>query len=99
MGKFTKGKWEAVCGLVGEYPYYVMAYVMANSKGKYHQVAFIDTDANARLIAAAPELYEVLRRVLEEIPIIAGDSRHDALSYAISDARQLLERIDREGGV
>ena len=92
MGKFTKGKWEAVCDLVGEYPY----YVMANSKGKYHQVAFIDTDANARLIAAAPELYEVLRRVLEEIPIIAGDSRHDALSYAISDARQLLERIDRE---
>ena len=47
-------------------------------------------------IAAAPELYEVFRRVLEEIPIIAGDSRHDALSYAISDARQLLERIDRE---
>ena len=56
----------------------------------------VTAEANTRLIAAAPEMYKLLQVICKEIPIIAGDSRHDELYLAISQADYLLARIDGE---
>ncbi len=39
----------------------------------------------------AEELYEALKDVLEAIPIIAGDSRHDELTFRIHESDKLSE--------
>ena len=49
---------------------------------------------NKNLSGYAPELYEALKNLLDEIPIIAGDSRHDALSMRIFEANKLMQEID-----
>ena len=54
------------------------------------------TLGDLRLLEAAPEMYELLRIICKEFPIIAGDSRHDELWFAISKANYLLARIDGE---
>ena len=49
-----------------------------------------------RLSGYAPELYEALKNLLDEIPLIAGDSRHDALAEAIGEADKLIREIEEE---
>ena len=44
----------------------------------------------------AEELYEALKNVLEAIPIIAGDSRHDELTLRIHEADKLIREIEKE---
>ena len=47
-----------------------------------------------RLLEYAPELYEALKKLLEEIPVIAGDSRHDELALRIQEAAKLIREIE-----
>ena len=47
---------------------------------------------NERLSKYAPELYEALKDVLEEIPVIAGDSRAES----IEEASKLIREIEKE---
>ena len=49
-----------------------------------------------RLSEYTPELYEALKNVLEEIPLIAGDSRHDELALRIQEAAKLIREIEKE---
>ena len=45
----------------------------------------------------AEELYEALKNLLEAIPIIAGDSRHDELTLRIHEADKLIQDIEKNG--
>ena len=47
-----------------------------------------------RLSEYAPKLYKALKDLLEEIPLIAGDSRHDALAESIEEAAKLIREIE-----
>ena len=47
-----------------------------------------------RLSEYAPKLYKALKDLLEEIPLIAGDSRHDALAESIEEAAKLIRKIE-----
>ncbi|MBR1437352.1 MAG: hypothetical protein IJ587_02325 [Synergistaceae bacterium] len=89
MSEFTQGKWEAVFSSLGEYPY----YVTTNSEGNYHQIAFVDTEANARLIAAAPEMYDELYEVLQ---LLKGKSSYDGDEFdqQAKSIQELFARID-----
>ena len=49
-----------------------------------------------RLSEYAPELYEALKNVLEAIPIIAGDSRHDELALRVHEADRLIKEIEEQ---
>ena len=84
MSKFTRGKWTESDGVI----------TASDEKGVWiRNVADIlcceDEDeekANARLIAAAPELYEMLKELALLNPCVAG--------CAVLYARELLARID-----
>lgn len=56
--------------------------------------------ANARLISAAPELYEALERLLKWVDPIAGDNRNDAAAKeemeSVSVARAALAKAQGE---
>ena len=85
MSKFTQGKWE-----------YVMRSIRAITPKETIGVAFIycsngqeEAEANARLIAAAPEMYELLKALWE--------SSNDAEVGGVKlGAKKLLARIDGE---
>ncbi len=71
MSKFTKGPWRARCRDVsykgGEWPksqflqWEVEGPEVPDGRGEFYQ-------ADARLIAAAPDLYEALRNILVMLP-------------------------------
>ena len=79
MSEFTSGKWEADV-LYGDH-----FVVFANS----HMIAdCFSSEANARLIAAAPEMYKLLKLVANYKPDFVWDVVHHA--------QDLLARIDGE---
>ena len=44
----------------------------------------------------AEELYQALKNLLDTIPIIAGDSRHDELALRIHEADKLIQEIEKD---
>ena len=78
MSKFTCGTWE-VDMLYGDHP-------LVRADGKLIADCFTN-EANARLIAAAPEMYELLK-VWVNIQV------QPTLMEAKNKARELLARID-----
>lgn len=87
MSKFTQGKWyvDKCNNVVDEHDEDIaeVLYRAADDERDYPE----EYIANARLIAAAPEMY----RALEElIPILKDDGRL-GIAYSI---KKLLERID-----
>ena len=104
MSKFTKGKWEVdhtgfdieiTCGNMYLASLYNLEYLE-------------ETEANARLITAAPEMYELLKEIKEQSGIQC-DMDCDKTGKAISrkyriylsldlynKIQPLLERIDEE---
>ena len=89
MSKFTSGKWE--------YSEYVPEGITLNGREYLIQadgedVALARTEANARLIAAAPELYKMLKEELIPTSDYGG-----ILSFAReAKVRKLLTYIDGE---
>lgn len=83
--KWTPGPWDfsmAKMPIDGEYDYCISAvvdgerYVISEAFGRVSEKQRPNAHANARLIAAAPELYEALERLLKWVAPIAGDN-HD----------------------
>ena len=83
MSKFTPGKWEATA-VYGDHP-------LVTADGRVVADCF-NNEANARLIAAAPEMYRMLKEEL-----IPTSDYGELLSFAREDkVRKLLARIDGE---
>ncbi|MBR2208099.1 MAG: hypothetical protein IJ859_04740 [Synergistaceae bacterium] len=80
MSKFTKGEW---------YVFNNGTYIFVGSSGSVGHICKVgwvkskEVEANARLIAAAPEMYQHLRLILNE-------------EFSSDDVEQLLARIDGE---
>ena len=94
MSKFTKGKWEVVNA--GEKNFKTQLFYGYHVFSAAKPIAKIfealddngnNTQANARLIAAAPEMYELLKRFAE--------CRHEGDMFDImQNAHELVARID-----
>jgi hypothetical protein len=93
MSDFTPGPWRAVQDAAHEgnkriyaRPYEAVAKVYALEPKRDDAKA----EANARLIAAAPELYEALERVSQALLCIApnrsGDAESKSAALKIADA-------------
>ena len=89
MSNFTKGKWvyDEPFGVIFSYE---TCAVIANVQGAGTGSCFCSTQegqANARLIAAAPEMYELMK-------VWVQVQAQPTLRNAQDKARELLERID-----
>ena len=89
MTEFTKGKWvyDEPFGVIFSYE---TCAVIANVQGAGTGSCFCSTQegqANARLIAAAPEMYELLK-------VWVQVQAQPTLRNAQDKARELIERID-----
>ena len=97
MSNFTPGPWEAV----KDNDFYGYSIVTKDNKVKV-VASFIDS-ANARLIAAAPEMLEVIHDLLEPAYeryqyVLETDTPDEAEVYkeTIDQAEALLRRIEGE---
>ncbi len=82
---FTKGKWKAELG-------YTNIFIIASENDKHSAVADIPTsndnaEANAHLIAAAPAMYEWIKRV-----VITKDGWINQAD--LDEAKGILKEID-----
>ena len=91
MSNFSKGKWELDKKIGNTITAVELEEAVALVLG------YIDAEqqANARLIAAAPEMYYLLKNLTEELRAYGDDVREDLYSLMI-EAERLLERIDGE---
>ena len=80
MPNFTKGEWE--CWKHEKYPFWYVG-----RKGSERFLASVDKEANARLIAAAPDMYRLLRLCLPELGFSSGTGNRERV-------KALLARID-----
>lgn len=95
---FTAGPWEVVplSGCGG--PYAIrMAYMSDNPRASktYYGVQGVGTEANARLIAAAPDLLETL----QEIDRLASRHEAGAMGKAQKIARAAIAKATAGGAV
>lgn len=76
--KWTPGPWECVIGAANTSERLVVQTATPRTKGRHYAVARCyanlagDSPHNARLIAAAPELYAALAELVEEIETDGG---------------------------
>ncbi len=90
MPNFTKGTWRAV--------YYTPKYITINggiyliSSSSEDDVAFTPSLADARLIAAAPEMYDLLYEAMQELK--GYEPIENGISTIWPDIEELLNRID-----
>ena len=93
MSKFTKAPWiidNDGDGIYSDTEEYQVAYISYINYNKNKEM-----QANARLIAAAPEMYYLLKELTEKLSAYGDDVREDLYSLMI-EAERLLERIDGE---
>ncbi len=93
MSEFTKGKWEYWKD--ANYPYW---YVGKKGSGRY--LATVDKEANARLIAAASEMYQAITECADTLEAIknSDECKETADLYQLEELIhalwELLARID-----
>ena len=85
MSNFTIGNW--VFWKNKKYPYWYVG-----KEGSERYIATVDKEANARLIAAAPEMYKLLKFFCEDKAI--DEDRFDDYLAAIFEAKKLFNFID-----
>lgn len=96
MSKFTKGKWRA--------SYEENKYIWSSDDQVLGELYFTtpeepgETEANARLIAAAPEMYDYLKRICDFYhgSMIKRLHFKDGRGIKFSDIEALLAQIDGE---
>ena len=90
MTKFSQGKWyvdtAGVVRCADEYERSIALLITSDATKELD-------DANARLIIAAPEMYELLTLFVKEPSEDAGDN-FDRFVIALEEGRQLLSRLD-----
>ena len=91
MSNFTPGPWEAKQKYIGISVFDSNGDGVANVCQSYGDTPY-KVWANARLIAAAPEMYELLREFLQGL----GDFITEIPDEAIERAEALLRRINGE---
>ena len=106
MSKFTKGTWELNkhFDVVSENGQFVALCCIRHKKLGYHYIESIklyneETKANARLIAAAPEMYEMITKLVDSITIVELLNRMQVVKVnpvLIESAKRLLAEIDGE---
>ena len=97
MSKHTTGPWKVTSESHNPLIECEDGYVIAQIKGVSLSVAGFNYEANARLIAAAPRMYELLveaRKIVRDMPP-DWNYQWDVLAMAI---RNLLDEIDGEEG-
>ena len=98
MSNFTQEPWKLLPPAFPHAPYTIQTTVHETGPGCWacETIASVDSEANGRLIAAAPEMYELLQTIYDEAPILVGNSELDDFVAAIHEIRNLLARIDGE---
>ena len=86
---FTKGPWTS--GWVGEKPHGTAVVWIPDSSNERIEVHTSNARANARLIAAAPELYEQCKFLEEMLTGIDHPS-----SPKLAELRELLAKVEGE---
>lgn len=85
--KGTKGEWKSVlCHGAFELHIQGMRPIVIPGYG------FEESQANAKLIAAAPDLLEALQLMLKEFYVIADDRNEIEQEDAINKAKQAIEK-------
>ena len=104
MSNFTKGKWKYLHNLyqVVSYPENEPVFYDGNAQALWHDItgelniglnnSEEEAHANGRLIAAAPEMYELLKFFCEDKAI--DEDRFDDYLAAIFEAKKLFKSID-----
>ena len=93
MSKHAPGPWKVTSESHNPLIECEDGYVIAQIKGVSLSVEWFDCEANARLIAAAPRMYELLdeaRKIVRDMPP-DWNYQWDTLAMAI---RNLLDEID-----
>ena len=95
----TPGPWNLVWRRNEQYPYPLS--VLADDSGAWvARGGKVSSEANARLIAAAPDMLEALQAIVDEFPVAAGTAKgipHDEQGYgSIYRARAAIARATGE---
>ena len=93
MSKFSGGEWAVIANLVTDSP--IQIYVVDNEYKPVKYVAECRRVSDAKLIASAPEMYEILRKIIENTDK-SGTGAPFGFVDLFSEARKLLARIDGE---
>jgi len=95
MSKHTPGPWKIAQQYKDEANYPIGAYRIGTDKRDGHDVAVVQCvyrEANARLIAAAPELLLALKELLQTAPAFLPES---ADKWAIDDYAEALKNATK----
>ena len=95
---FTKGPWKS--GWVGERPHGAAVVWIPDSStcNERVEVHTSNARANARLIAAAPEMLSILQDILMKCPVngYRGKYDHGKTYQARKRAREILAKVEGE---
>ncbi len=91
--KFTKGPWVAERATVGYAVYFwVRTEAQFIARTSHIGISEQEEQANAELMADAPRLLEVLRKLLTYAEPLLGWQHIDEAEQAFGDAHELLEK-------
>ena len=98
MANFTKGEWCVYKVSTKEYSFdheieNIRGYAIYSDKSKYY-IAGVRTLDDARLIAAAPDMYNFIRTLYELITNPEDDEEGLSFRFIPEAAKQILDRID-----
>ena len=102
MAKFTQEPWRLLPPAFPHAPYTIQTTVHETGPGTWEceTIASVDSEANGRLIAAAPEMYELLETATEIILDFCStqdtDVFTDTFHKVTNEWIELLARIDGE---